>query len=40
MGAVMVLGAIIRATPTPSFRSLELGVASRVVPCMRFRTHA
>jgi hypothetical protein len=32
VGAVMVLGAIILATPTPGFHSLGLGAARHVVP--------
>jgi hypothetical protein len=32
MGAAMVPGVIIMATPTPGLRSLGLGVARRVVP--------
>jgi hypothetical protein len=35
VGAAMVLGVIIPATSTPSFRSLGLGVAHCVVPCGR-----
>jgi hypothetical protein len=35
VGAMMVLGAIIRAKLTPGFHSLGLGATCRVVPCGR-----
>jgi hypothetical protein len=38
VGAAMVLGGIIRATPTPSFRSLRLSAAHHVVPYERLHT--